>query len=407
LNYVYKTGPMKSSEYKRLILPLILFSAILSAIFSCRNTTELSYQTEIDSIAERWVPDSRMGICTITAAKGKEGVLILKGETTSPDARIEIIKTLNDQGIKLIDSILILPDTTENKKFMGLVSISVINMRKQPDHKSELVSQAIMGTPVLILKNGNSWVLIQTPDKYIAWTEKSSVALMDQAEMNSWKKSDRLIFMDNTGWVYSSPDEKGVVSDIVAGSILKKTGESHGYIKAAFPDGREGYIRSSNVMDFKSWESHVQCTGDNVCKTASSLLGIPYLWGGTSSKGVDCSGFVQSVFFMNGIILQRDASLQAMYGSDVDISNGFSLLKRGDLLFFGTKDNKNQHVTHVAIFIGNSEYINSSGRVVINSLDSSRTNFVNYRIVSLLKAKRMIGIEDDKGIVPVLRHEWY
>jgi SH3-like domain-containing protein len=397
---------MKSTDYRHLTFTLLLF-AIFSAIFSCRSTTEEKRQSEIDRIGARWVPDSRMGRCSITAKTGKEGILILKGETTSPDARTEIIKTLNNQGIKLIDSILILPDTIGNNQFMGLVSISVINLRKQPDHKSELVSQSIMGTPVLILKNGNSWLLIQTPDKYIAWTEKSSVTLLDRTAMNAWKQSERLIFMENSGWVYSSPDETEVVGDLVAGSILKKTGESHGYAKVAFPDGREGFVKSDKVMDFVFWESHVQCTGDNICKTASSFLGLPYLWGGTSSKGVDCSGFVQSVFFMNGIILQRDASLQAMHGIDVDISKGFNLLNRGDLLFFGTKDSIKLHVTHAAIYIGNGEYINSSGRVIINSLDPSRANFVNYRIVSLLTAKRIIGTEDDKGIVPVLRHEWY
>ena len=87
------------------------------------------------------------------------------------------------------------------------------------------------------------------------------------------------------------------------------------------------------------------------------------MWGGSSVKGVDCSGFVQSVFFRNGLILARDASLQALHGSPVDITAGFGNLRRGDLLFFGSKENGIAHVTHVAIYLGNSDYINSSGRV--------------------------------------------
>ena len=398
---------MKNSEFRHLIFTLILLIPIIFSTIGCKNQSEKLRQAEIDSIAEKWVPDQRLGVCRITAKTGKEGEVILSGETTNPEAKKEIIKTLNDQGNKLIDSILILPDTTNNKNFKGLVSISVINLRKQPAHASELVSQSILGTPVMILKNGTSWLLIQTPDKYIGWAEKSSVELMNKAEMESWKHSDRLIFLENSGWVYSSPDESGIVGDLVAGSILKKTGESHGYSKVIFPDGREGFVKKEKVTDFNNWKTQVNCTGESVCSIASTFLGLPYLWGGTSSKGVDCSGFVQSVYFMNGIILTRDASLQALHGLDVNISDGFSRLKKGDLLFFGSKENSKLYVTHVAIYQGDSEYINSSGRVLINSLDSSRANFVNYRKISLLMAKRVIGAKNDPGIVPVSEHVWY
>jgi cell wall-associated NlpC family hydrolase len=105
--------------------------------------------------------------------------------------------------------------------------------------------------------------------------------------------------------------------------------------------------------------------------------------------------------------LQRDASLQALHGLNVDISDGYNRLKKGDLLFFGSRVNKLPHVTHVAIYLGNKEYINSSGRVMINSLDSTRANFVSYRLSSLLSAKRIIGVEDDPGIMPVVKHPWY
>jgi cell wall-associated NlpC family hydrolase len=136
-------------------------------------------------------------------------------------------------------------------------------------------------------------------------------------------------------------------------------------------------------------------------------MGLPYLWGGASIKGVDCSGFVQSVFFRNGIILQRDASLQALHGTSVDITAGFDRLKKGDLLFFGSKNNGTLHVTHVAIYIGNKEYINSSGRVMVNSFDSTQANYSSFKYKSLLSAKRIIGVLEDQGIVSVKNHQWY
>jgi SH3-like domain-containing protein len=296
----------------------------------------------------------------------------------------------------------------KNQKFMGLVTLSVTNLRMQPNHRSELVSQSILGTPLLILKNENSWLMIQTPDHYIAWTEASSVKLMNRSEMAAWKKAERVIFIKNSGWIYNSRSaDSGVVGDLVAGSILEKAGESRDYLSIVLPDQRRGYVNEKEVMDFDLFRNERKPDEDKVIQMASSLLGIPYLWGGTSTKGVDCSGFVQTVFFMNGLILMRDASLQALHGDTVDLSNGFSLLRNGDLLFFGSKENSKSRVTHVAIYTGNKEYINSSGRVLVNSLDSTSTVFVRYRLHSLLAARRIIGVENDPGIVPVSKHPWY
>jgi len=364
-------------------------------------------QAIIDSIAARWVPDEREGICVVNASRGKGKMLILRGETTIPLAKQEITKTLNNSGMILIDSILILPDTVNNDKYWGLVTLSVINLRKQPDHSSELVSQSILGTPVLILKNENSWLLIQTPDKYIGWTEESSVKLMSKAEMATWKQEDRVICLENSGWIYASPDETGVVGDLVAGSILKKIEESVMWIQIVLPDGRKGFVRKKMIMDFDLWKNQVLSTKEMVCRVASTFLGLPYLWGGSSTKAVDCSGFVQSVYFMNCLILSRDVSLQSAHGIEVDISNGYSQLERGDLLFFGSKEDSTSHVTHVAIYTGDTEYIHSSGRVMINSLDSTRNNYNSYRKNSLLTARRIIGTNNDMGIVPVRKHTWY
>ena len=145
----------------------------------------------------------------------------------------------------------------------------------------------------------------------------------------------------------------------------------------------------------------------SIVRSASTFIGLPYLWGGSSSKGFDCSGFSQTVYYLNGIILLRDASLQALHGINVDISQGYGQLKPGDLLFFGTKENSKLHVTHVAVYIGDSEYIHSSGRVMINSLDSTRSNYSGYRKHFLLAAKRIIGADDDPGIGHIKSHPWY
>jgi SH3-like domain-containing protein len=381
---------------------------LLFIISSCRETSEKKLQSLIDHIAAQMVPDHRVGICSVKIKSGENGTLILTGETTNQAAKKEIINALNNRVKSLIDSIIILPDTLKNKKYFGLVTLSVINLRKEPDQTSELVSQARLGTPVLILKNVNSWIQIQTPDNYISWTEESSVKLLSRMDLAGWKKSTRVIYLENTGWLYDTPSyNSGVVGDLVGGSIIEKTGELNRYVSVVLPDGRKGFVEKQKVKDFDDWKGSVPCTEESICKVAKTFLGLPYLWGGTSSKAVDCSGFVQSVYFMNGLILSRDASLQALHGVTIDITNGYRLLRNGDLLFFGSKKNGNFHVTHVAIYIGNNEYINSSGRVMINSLDSTQINYSSFRMNSLLAAKRIIGVDNDQGIVPFIKHPWY
>ena len=98
-----------------------------------------------------------------------------------------------------------MPDTLTNKKYTGLVTLSVINIRKHPDHRAEMVSQAVLGTPVRILKNKSGWYLMQTPDHYIGWTESASMETMTESAMDEWKRSDRVITLVNSGWIYASP----------------------------------------------------------------------------------------------------------------------------------------------------------------------------------------------------------
>jgi gamma-D-glutamyl-L-lysine dipeptidyl-peptidase len=397
---------MIPSIFGRIIL---LNTFILFLIAGCSHPSGKidRVQREIDSISTLYIPDHRIGIADIKALSGSEGTVILKGETTDMLLKETLIKTLNKNGNKLIDSILILPDTLTNKSFWGLATLSVINIRKHPAHSAELVNQTLLGTPVRILKNEDDWILIQTPDNYIGWVESSSVSMMTASGMAEWKRSERVITLAYSGWIYASPVESETIGDFVAGCILVYEGEFQAYAKVRLPDGREGYINRKSVMDFSKWRATVSCTGESIIRSAAGFLGLPYLWGGTSTKGVDCSGFSRSVFYMNGIILARDASLQALHGMDVDIKSGYGQLRPGDLLFFGTRMNSKPHVTHVAIYKGDKEYYNSSGRVIINSFDSTRSNYNAYRVNALLSAKRIIGVSDDPGIVSIKTHPWY
>jgi gamma-D-glutamyl-L-lysine dipeptidyl-peptidase len=378
---------------------IALLLAVVHIFTGCTGKLGKAEQ-ETASVFEKFVTDSRTEIFRVESFRKTRDTIVLKGETTLPEAKEELFKALNNHGINLIDSILILPDHAEQRQ-SGLTILSVINLRKETDHASELVSQAVMGTPVQILKSVGSWLLIRTPDRYISWTERSSVRPVSSGEMDEWKKADRMIFTGNSGWIYNNIAESGVVGDLVAGCIVARTGEAGDHYRVMLPDGREGFAAKRHLVAFSEFIMEETAT-DGILARAASLMGVPYLWGGSSAKGYDCSGYVQNVFFMNGLVVPRDASQQAQHGQTVDISGNFGGLRPGDLLFFGRPD----RISHVAIYAGGGEYFHSSGRVMVNSLDSTRANYSRYRRNSLVKAARYTGAED-AGVVRVSEHPWY
>ena len=198
-------------------------SGLLLFLTGCNTVTEKDLQSEIDQVTTKLVPDQRMTICRASIKANGHNAFILRGETTDTVAKSEIIKTLSNHSIELTDSLIMLPDTIKNEKYMGLVTLSVINLRRNPSHTAELVSQSIMGTPVMILEKADSWLLVQTPDKYIAWTTESSVNPMRSAEIKNWKNSDRIIFLENSGWIYIAPSSTSqVIGDLVEGAYFKK-----------------------------------------------------------------------------------------------------------------------------------------------------------------------------------------
>jgi len=374
-------------------------------ITGCQNKEVPSdLQAQLDSISAAMVPQHAEALCDISLIMNKGKNITVKGETNLPEAKVKVLDLLSQSGFTINDSITVLPDTTVVKKPWGLVAVSVCNIRTRPAHAAEMATQALMGTPVKILDRQRGWLLVQTPDSYLGWTD-DPVEELSVDELESWKKSERLMYLKNTGEINDSRGQ--VVSDIVFGVILQKTGEQGDNYKILIPDGREGQIKKSDAVDFSSWAINVKPDAGKMTEFARTFLGTPYLWGGTSTKSVDCSGFTKTIYYSAGLILTRDASGQFRYGTEISIEHGCDSLLPGDLLYFGRDRNGVTSITHTGMYIGDTEFIHSSRLVRINSFDSTRVNYSEYLLDILKGARRIIGLTPGEGFERVSQHSWY
>lgn len=355
----------------------------------------------IKDVKQQYAPDTRVAVWSVTADKQGGNSVVLRGKTDNPDAKDALLRGLKAVNIAYKDSITLLPDATVEKPW-ALVTISVACLRGEPRSGAELVSQAIMGTPVKVLECDGGMSRVQTPDGYIAYVTDSSLQFLSADGFAAWKKARRVVVTANLSMAYEKPEENidAAVSDLLLGNILEYKGETAGFVQVSLPDGRTGYVKKTDVKEFSEWAEQ-NFDMPTIERSARRMMGTPYLWGGMSAKMADCSGFVRTAYFSNGIILQRDASQQALTGKKIDPKKWRTEAEPGDLIFIGTKSGK---VTHVAMYIGNGKYIHSSGRVKINSMDKSASDFLDYNFLSMSRIKGEVGT---KGIVAVRNHEWY
>jgi gamma-D-glutamyl-L-lysine dipeptidyl-peptidase len=294
-------------------------------------------------------------------------------------------------------------------KTFGVVSVSVGNIRSTPTDLAELASQVLLGTPLKILKKAGRWYNVQTPDDYRGWMDDGFV-LMDKEQFDEWTGKKKVIVTTEFGFTFRSEEKKeGVVSDVVIGSLLALKGITVANYEVEYPDGRVGFVPKESAEPYDTWVKLANATPEGVVVTAQRFMGIPYLWGGTSAKGFDCSGFTKTVFFLNGLLLPRDASQQAQVGEPVKAGEDFENLKTGDLLFFGKKQpaGKKAKVKHVGLYLGNKKFINASGDVRVNSLNPTDTEYAKHRRETFLGARRIIGAEEKTGVRRLMNLTYY
>ena len=344
---------------------------------------------------------------------------------------------------------------------MAVVNLSAIYMRQLPDYESALETQELMGTVVEIVGSKGYWREIISPQPYRAWTTEMGLIEMNAEQLQEYEDAPKFMFTGLYGHVFSAPSARSeIICDLVGGDILRsaKVGGRNTsqagrmearlsnrntsqagrmearlngrWTKVMLPSGKEGYVPTRNLKVHGGFIRIAQTAAgqgsihelsseisENVIAEAMKYLGSPYMWGGMSSKGTDCSGLVRICHLMNGVLLPRNASQQFNCGRQIpmeidirywedrfrttedglhpdafrkEMLRRISGLERGDLIFFGSPSTETAgrpRVTHVGIYLGDGRMIHSSQMVRINSLIPGEPDYYenSHRLVGAVR----------------------
>lgn len=227
----------------------------------------------------------------------------------------------------------------------GICKIAIIPVRAEGTERAEMVSQLLFGETYAVVELQEKWVKIITSfDDYEGWISRVQFTALS-----------------TEGYQKLQQDVPVLTAQIITAATREKDSSTM-YLPAGctLPFFGNGNCK---INDDIFTVSDLNKVSDDLMLTAKSYLNSPYLWGGRTHFGIDCSGFVQTVFKQHGINLKRDASQQVEQGTVVDFLQS---AKAGDLAFF---DNDEGRIVHVGIMLNNEQIIHASGRVKIDTID--------------------------------------
>lgn len=347
----------------------------------------------LKQVQQQFAPDNRMSVFNVAACETND-VIILTGEVDNVAAKRAALEAVSKSGRPVRDEIVVLPAAELGEKCWGISSLSYLNAREKPGNASEMGTQILMGNAFKILKRETNWFLIQASDRYLSWTEGSGFLQCTASDVRSWNDSPLLIVTALEGVIYEKPDANSLaVSDVILCDLVRRVAKHGDWYQVDLPDGRSGYLAKKAATNYAQWQQTRRATRENIERDAKSFLGRPYSWGCNTPRGVDCSGFTKLVFYLNGVNLSRNASQQALQGSEVPIDSNFSALKKGDLVFFGRPSTAQEpeKVNHVGIYLGDKLFIHASGMVHISSLDPASSLRDTKAARFLLHARRVLA----------------
>lgn len=249
----------------------------------------------------------------------------------------------------------------------GIIQVAQAPIRALDSDSSEIVTQLLFGEGLIILERKNQWVRIQCyHDKYEGWMDEKQMMACEDETFHLWRKMS----------------SRRIQEHVLA--FHTNEGPYHLYRGSLVP---EDYFNGFELGSIKYQALQKDLSlqrNQSIVEIAQMYLNTPYLWGGRSSNGIDCSGYTQMVFAFIGIHLPRDASQQVELGKKIE----FKEIQAGDLAFFSNPAGK---VVHVGILTGQGTILHAHGKVVEDPIkeDGIYKKFSGQKSHNLLTIKRI------------------
>jgi len=246
----------------------------------------------------------------------------------------------------------------------GVVSIAALDVRRRPDHRAELTSQLLVGEVVRVLgmARGGRWLKVENrADGYRGWVKDWGVVEASQARVRRWIQRARARVVALFVEARARPGAGPLVSPLFWNGRVIPGSTRDGYRRVELPDGRRGWVPRATLASDRAARGAVARGG--LAARVRGLLGVPYLWGGRTPLGFDCSGFTQQVLAEQGLLIPRDADAQ--FQRSQTLAHGVSP-REGDLIFFRAPG---EPVGHVGLGLGGGYYAHCRRVVRVSSVD--------------------------------------
>ena len=328
----------------------------------------------------------------------KPDAIQLSGKVLTSNQRLaaqQVVKTAQPEATVSSELIEILLD---KKTPWALVDRSVTDLRREPHSLGERVNQALLGEAVRILESQATWSLVRTErDGYLGWIHTASLYTCSSEQVIAYHSAANARVLAELLPAYQDPSYETNTGKLPFGINLPIEQQSDGYSQIRLPDGRLWWVESAGLLPQERWPKPDPEGIEFTLDLMKRFIGVPYMWGGRSAFGFDCSAFAGALWSFIGIDLPRDADQQYRTGRRVEGSP-----QPGDILYFGDLADEEPDerqigrfsaINHAAISLGGNELIHATGAVwgvTYNSLDPASPRYRPWLHTHLAGARRFL-----------------